>query len=127
MTAERNKFVFIVEDSAEIQYLLARLLKREGYVVECASNGREAIEKLRSGAATPGLILLDLMMPDMDGYQFREEQGKHPKIESIPVVVMTADGDIQTKSARIGAHGYLKKPFLDVDSILKIIGGFFTS
>ena len=121
----QKKCVLIVEDSPDIQGLLVRLLMSEGYITECASNGREALDKLAAWSESPGVILLDLMMPDMDGYEFRQEQEKHAKTGGIPVVVMTADSDIQSKAMKLGARGYLKKPFLDVERILDTVGQFF--
>jgi two-component system response regulator MprA len=120
-----QKRILIVEDSHDIQILLAKLLKAEGYTVECADNGALALEFLRSTDEQPELILLDLMMPDMDGYQFRREQEKHEKTAGIPIVVMTADGDVQSKAMKIGAKGFLKKPFSDIELILETVGRFF--
>lgn len=125
MQPSQKKYVFIVEDSIEIQKLLATLLESEGYRVDCAINGKKALEKLFSASELPGLILLDLMMPDMDGYEFRRQQEMSPKTAAIPVVVMTADGDVQSKSIKIGAHGFLKKPFSDVELILDTVARFF--
>jgi CheY-like chemotaxis protein len=120
-----EKKVFIVEDAVDIQLLLSQVLKRAGYIVHSANDGNDALIKLRQEQQLPGLILLDLMMPIMDGFQFREAQMKEPAISGIPVVVMTAFGDVQTKAAAIGANGYLKKPFTDINAILQTVGQFF--
>lgn len=122
---ETKNQILIVEDAVDIQVLLTNLLEMEGYDVKTADNGQEAIDLLKSSTELPGLILLDLMMPVMDGYVFRREQEKDPRLSAIPVVVMTADGDYQSKSARIGAKGYLKKPFTKVEDILSKIEQFF--
>jgi CheY-like chemotaxis protein len=64
------------------------------------------------------------MMPELDGYQFRKEQVKDPRLTEIPVVVMTAWADIESKAMQIGAKGYLKKPFVDIDTILSMVEKF---
>jgi two-component system response regulator MprA len=116
--------VLIVEDAIDIQMLLGRVLESAGFSVSTASNGREALELLQSSDTTPELIILDLMMPELDGYQFRKEQEKDPRLIEIPVVVMTAWADIESKAIQIGAKGYLKKPFVDIDTILSTVEKF---
>src|SRR5437868_1805331 len=98
--SEAAKRILLVEDSQDIQLLLADFLTSNGYAVACASNGQEAIAYLndKPSAELPGLILLDLMMPIMDGYRFRQLQQKSDQLAKIPVIIMTADADIQTKS-----------------------------
>ena len=70
--------ILIVEDDEDIARNLRELLEGEGHVVEWASNGRVALDYLRGTADRPSFILLDLMMPVMDGYEFRTEQEKEP-------------------------------------------------
>src|SRR6185503_16336865 len=106
MSVKNEKRILIVEDSLDIQTLLARFLESEGYTVARAANGNIALNLLQSVETLPNLILLDLMMPDMDGFQFRDEQKKNPRLAKIPVVVMTASGDIQSKAMKIGAKGF---------------------
>jgi two-component system, chemotaxis family, chemotaxis protein CheY len=127
MTAMTNgkKSVLIVDDSIDIQMVLAKLLSAHGYEVTCANNGREALERLQTMAILPGVILLDIMMPDMDGYEFRHIQEKDPRLVSAPVVIMTAAGDVQTKAIKIGAKGFLKKPFHNIELILETVAKFF--
>lgn len=124
-SADSTKHILIVEDSKDIQDLLARLLNSSGYKTDCANNGLEALEFLHSLKILPGLILLDLMMPEMDGYGFREAQAKIARFASIPIIVMTAHGDVQSKALKIGAKASLKKPFSDIETILDTIGRFF--
>jgi two-component system response regulator MprA len=116
--------VLIVEDAIDIQMLLGRVLESAGFSVSTASNGREALDLLQSSDTTPELIILDIMMPELDGYQFRKEQEKDPRLTEIPVVVMTAWADIESKAMQIGAKGYLKKPFVDIDTILSMVEKF---
>ncbi|HEX4925067.1 MAG TPA: response regulator [Bdellovibrionales bacterium] len=115
-----QKKLLVVEDAIEIQVLLKKLLESEGYAVVCANNGQEALDVLAGGGGLPDLILLDLMMPVMDGMQFRDRQLLDPKLARIPVVVMTADGNVEAKSKRVNAAEFLKKP-LDVDQLLEVI------
>jgi CheY-like chemotaxis protein len=72
----------------------------------------------------PKLILLDLMMPVMDGYEFRAEQTRNPRISRIPVLLMSAGIDMQAKADELGAKGYLKKPFADIETILAAVARF---
>ncbi len=118
MKSAPNKYVFLVEDSKDIQNLIHHFFVGEGYKVEWADDGEEALEKLRMLSELPDLILLDLMMPKMNGFQFRLEQKKDNKLSQIPVVVMTADMNAEAQAIEMGVRGHLKKPFT-VDSLLK--------
>jgi CheY-like chemotaxis protein len=121
------KRILLVEDAQEISSSVAELLTDEGYEVSCAANGLEALALLQSTEALPDLILLDLMMPEMDGYQFRTEQKQNPLWSAIPVVLMTAGVDIRAKARELGARGYLPKPFKDLNAILDAVGSTLTS
>jgi CheY-like chemotaxis protein len=102
--------VMVVEDDAAIRGSLIHILEEEGYEVSEASNGYEALARLRSRQAQPHVILLDLMMPVMNGWQFRDEQRRDPRIASIPVVVLTAFNDARRESTRLQAASCLEKP-----------------
>jgi CheY-like chemotaxis protein len=104
-----------VEDDVDIRDAIVELLS-EDYDVSTAKDGAVALKMLREGHA-PDLILLDLMMPIMDGFTFREEQLRDPKLNGIPVIVMSADGNVIDKQARAKAIAYLKKP-LDIQDFL---------
>lgn len=106
-----KKFIFIIEDSKEIQNLIGELYLNKGYKLDSAANGIEALEKLRVAEELPSLILLDIGMPLMDGFQFRSEQEKDSILTEIPVVILTGDMDAEAQSIRMGAHGHLQKPF----------------
>jgi signal transduction histidine kinase len=97
-----------VEDDGELRSSLSELLLSDGYDVVQASNGSEALDCLRR-TPTPDLILLDLMMPVKDGWQFRVEQKRDPTLAAIPVVALSADDT--PKAAAIDAEAYIKKPF----------------
>jgi signal transduction histidine kinase len=100
--------LLLVEDDGELRSSLAELLRSDGYDVVGAANGSEALEYLKQAPA-PDLILLDLMMPVKDGWQFRIEQKRDPNISSIPVLAISADDT--PKAVAIDAEMYLKKPF----------------
>ena len=118
MLTEKNKKLMIVEDSMDIQLILKDLFTGEGYDVACASNGQEALDLLKSLEDLPQLILLDLMMPVMDGFQFRDEQTKDSRFSKIPVFIMSADTNIQTKKIKTAATQAFKKP-VDIDQLLE--------
>jgi CheY-like chemotaxis protein len=84
--------ILIVDDDYDVRSALSEMLEEEGFAVEGAHNGREALARLRSGVAHPALILLDLMMPGMDGWDFRSEQMRDPKLAAVPVVIVSASG-----------------------------------
>jgi len=101
--------ILVVEDNAEIRDALVALLRDEGYQAAGASNGKEALELLTAMARPPSLILLDLMMPGMDGAAFRKQQQQDPRFALIPTVVVTADRNGRGKIS--GTEAYLSKPF----------------
>ena len=111
------KFILIVEDDLDLARLVAEVLEAAGYQTAIAANGCEALDHLRTTNNHPALILLDMMMPVMDGWEFREEQRKLPALASIPVVTVTADGDARGKAASIQAAGYVAKP-ISIDTLL---------
>ena len=90
MSVGDAKAVLLVEDDIDVREAVADTLDEAGYRVSPARNGQEALDMLRSGAVQPRVILLDLMMPVMDGWQFREEQLRDPALASIPVVALSA-------------------------------------
>jgi CheY-like chemotaxis protein len=94
--------------------MLGRFLELEGYNVELASNGKQALERLTEGVQ-PCVILLDLMMPVMDGWQFRQEQIRDQQLADIPVIVVSAAG--KGRLADIDANAYLTKP-VDLEQLL---------
>src|SRR5262245_59290959 len=111
-----TKLILVVEDDPDLAQVVAEVLESAGYRTAIAGNGSEALDHLRA-STQPDLILLDMMMPVMDGWTFREEQRKLPELASIPVVTVTADGDARGKAASIQAAGYVMKP-ITVDSLL---------
>jgi CheY-like chemotaxis protein len=112
--------VFVVEDDVDTRDMLGKFLELEGFQVEVASNGRQAIDRLASGVH-PCVILLDLMMPVMDGWQFRRYQATHQEIAKIPVIVVSAAG--RDRMAEIDANAYLSKP-VDLEQLLERVSQY---
>ena len=102
--------ILVIEDNDDIRDAVAESLEDAGYGVLLAANGAIAIGALRESDDLPCLILLDLMMPVMDGAQFLEEMRRDPRLSALRVVVITADGSSVTKAAALGTHGGLRKP-----------------
>ncbi|HET9196412.1 MAG TPA: response regulator [Vicinamibacterales bacterium] len=110
------KHILIVEDDHDVAQSVAEVLEASGYGTGIAANGLEALDYLQTHTQTD-LILLDMMMPVMDGWQFREEQRKLPAFDSIPVVIVTADGNARGKAEAIQADGLVSKP-VTIDGLL---------
>lgn len=106
--------ILIVEDDLDIREALAEALGFEGYDVFLAENGREALDVLREGPL-PHVILLDLLMPVMSGWQFRQEQLADPALAGIPVIVVSASAPGDAQPDR-----YLPKPF-SIDELLSAV------
>src|SRR5687767_2735017 len=101
--------ILIVDDDSDLRDVVADVLTDEGYHVVAVPGPREALRRMELGER-PDLILLDMMMPEMDGRQFRAEQMKHQEWASIPTIVFSAYGDLAEVAASVGAAGYLSKP-----------------
>ena len=99
----------MVDDDPGILDVLEQALDAEGYRVLMASNGRDALDRV--AGEPPDVMLVDLMMPVMDGWQFRVEQLKDPLLAAVPVIVVSADARAAKQAARMGAADYLQKPF----------------
>ena len=112
--------ILVTEDDANARKLLRELLKREGYIVFCAVNGNEALEVMDEQHID--LIVLDIMMPEMDGYEAIEKMKNDQELKDIPVIAITAQamtGD-REKCMEAGADGYISKP-VDVDELLLLL------
>jgi len=106
--------ILVVDDERDIRDAIAELLQDEGYEVEEAGDGAEALAKARD--CHPLVVLLDLMMPGMNGWEFRDRQRGDPQLAEIPVIVVSALG----KVPEVDAAGYLEKPF-DLDDLLSAV------
>lgn len=114
--------VLVVEDDPELLLSLSEVIESEGYGVACARHGLEALGRLRGGVH-PSVILLDLMMPIMNGWQFRYEQRQDSDLAKIPVVVVSAKSDSQQHAAWLEADGYISKP-IDLDLLFDMLARY---
>jgi CheY-like chemotaxis protein len=113
--------ILIVDDDTDLRRALTELLEEEGYVVEGAADGRDALAKLQDGLR-PALILLDLMMPGMNGWDFRKAQLDDPELRALPVVVVTASGvDPATIRTQLGPVDLIAKPIYPTE-LLDVVG-----
>jgi phosphate regulon transcriptional regulator PhoB len=112
--------VLIVEDERDIRDLVVHHLKREGYQVSAASSGEEALRQVQ--AAPPDLVLLDLMMPAMDGLEVCRRLRQDPATAMLPIVMLTAKGDEVDRvlGLEIGADDYIVKPFSPKELLARV-------
>jgi CheY-like chemotaxis protein len=107
--------VLVVDDEMDIRQAVAEVLLEEGHQVAAAGDGAEALAQLH--AFHPQLVLLDLMMPGMNGWEFRRAQKIDPEVSNIPVIVLSA---LSQRDGDIDAAGYIQKPF-DLDDLLNAV------
>jgi len=112
--------VLIVEDDEDLREMMAQMLTLEGFESAAVANGREALEYLQD-AEKPDVILLDLMMPVMDGWEFRRKQQADPAIAPVPVIVLSALD--HARASTLDADAFLKKP-LDFDHLLALVRNY---
>ena len=109
-----NKFarpsVLVVDDDDDIRTTIRDVLEDQGFTVACAANGREALEMLLRDERKPALILLDLSMPQMDGWTFRQEQQKVPRLAQRPVVLFSGHHEAARAAQSLNAAALMSKP-----------------
>jgi two-component system, chemotaxis family, chemotaxis protein CheY len=110
--------VLVVDDDPDILEALSEILEAEGFEIRRARNGKEALEKLEP--TPPHLILLDLMMPVMDGWEFAQRMRQRPEAAHVPLIVLSADRNVGSKATDIGAVGHLAKPF-ELNDLLDMV------
>ena len=110
--------VLVVEDHADLREMLAVLLESEGFCVQTASNGQEALVLMHR--TRPSVILLDLMMPVMSGDEFRRRQLAEPDYAGVPVICMTAAHDGPQRAEKMHASQYFQKP-VDFDRLISAV------
>src|SRR5512134_2971961 len=108
--------VLVVDDDPEICQLLVTFLGCVGFDVLTASDGRDALQQLAAAATPPAVILRDLMMPIMDGIEFRRYQQGDMRLRDIPIVCLSARHDAGQTAARLGISEFLRKPF-ELDAV----------
>jgi CheY-like chemotaxis protein len=118
--------VLVVDDDDDVRNLLQELLAEEGYDSAAVPNGQLALDWLRSSPDAPSLILLDLMMPQMDGWEFLTRIDEEPELRAIPVAIMSAHPsvrqDFETRPSHFGEFFLLPKP-LNLSRLLAIVAG----
>jgi CheY-like chemotaxis protein len=112
----------VVDDHDDVREALVAILESEGFTTSTAANGAEALSYLRSSGARPCLILLDLMMPVMDGSEFREKQLADPELAGIPVIIVSAYGQ-RTQGRALRAAAYVSKP-IDIERLIELVRSF---
>jgi len=121
-----NATILYVEDNLDNRTLVRRILTAEGYNLIEAVNATQALEIIEN--TRPNLILMDINMPDMDGYSLTSRIKSRTGFESVPIVALTANvmrGD-RERSLEAGCDGYIQKP-LDIDSLLELVERFLRS
>jgi CheY-like chemotaxis protein len=116
--AGRLRPVLVVDDDEDVRDVVATVLDDAGFTVALAGDGREALRRLREEGVTPCLILLDLMMPVMDGWEFRRRQLQDRRFSRIPVVISTAVPESVTRE--LAPHAVIPKP-CDLDRLLSVV------
>ena len=111
--------ILIIEDDDDLRDSLFELISLKGYKVEAVANGREALERL-ADVPVPCLIILDLMLPVISGWEFRRQQLSDPRLSKIPTVILSGISNLETESRRLQAIACVSKP-IDFDLLFKTI------
>jgi CheY-like chemotaxis protein len=111
--------ILVIEDDEGVRDSLAAILREDGHTVETVGGGVEALRRLRE-LPLPTLMLLDLMMPGMDGIDFRRAQLADPALRDIPVIIISARPDIARQAAELGAEDFLRKP-MSFEELLHVV------
>lgn len=117
-----NKDILLIEDSRSIRDSLVWVIEYEGFSVATATNGKEALDLLAQGWV-PSMILLDMLMPVMNGWEFRELQQKNALWKNIPTVILTASVNMDKNIPLYKNEFYIPKPF-DVNELLALVKKF---
>ncbi|MBF2000197.1 MAG: response regulator [Synechococcales cyanobacterium C42_A2020_086] len=117
--------ILVVDDIADNSFLLQTVLESEGYQVEIAENGHVALKKI--AAAPPALVLLDVMMPEMNGFEVTRHVRQHPELSDLPILLITGyDQCSPADSSAVGADGLIHKP-IDFDELLSQVRTYLRS
>jgi CheY-like chemotaxis protein len=112
--------ILVIDDETEIRFLISELLIDEGYTAAQAANGRDALIYLQTAHPLPCLILLDMMMPIMNGWDFLHARQRDRVVQAIPVVLISAYPALAEAAAPLGVQGSLDKP-LNLDRLLATV------
>jgi CheY-like chemotaxis protein len=113
-------FVMVVDDDSDLREAITEVLQDSAYSVVGAANGKEALDFLRGATSLPCVILLDLMMPIMDGKTFRAELMRNPLLSEIPIVVLSAHANMDAVLAGVAVSGKLRKP-VQMGSLMAVV------
>lgn len=119
----RRPTILVVEDDPDLRLVHSEILSHEGYTVLAASDGVEALE-LVENEGPPAVILLDLRMPRMNGWDLADRLRRRPGWRDIPIVVVAAHYRIADEAAAIGARAWLHKP-VSIDLLLRVVGQIY--
>lgn len=114
-----KKKILVIEDDHEIRQTIVDVLSDEGYDVLSAENGLEGLKLLQETEIPPGLIIVDWMMPVMDGKVFRKEQLKMSKFACVPTILFSANGQISQSAIGVEYDDFVKKP-IDLDQLFAL-------
>lgn len=120
MADECSSFVMVVDDDADLRDSIIDVLEDQRYRVVGAANGKEALDLLHGHSNRPCVILLDLMMPVMDGKAFHAELMKEPALSHIPVIILSAHADIDSMLVNISVQAKLRKP-VAIEPLLALV------
>lgn len=117
MNSTGNAKILVVDDSSVNNFLLENVLEEKGYTLQIAYNGKEALQFIEN--EPPDLVLLDIMMPGIDGYEILQKMNANSKTRGIPVIMVTSKSEEsdRTKALEIGAIDYVMKP-IDIEELL---------
>ncbi|GAP98343.1 response regulator [Leptolyngbya sp. NIES-2104] len=120
-----NHRILVVDDIADNLVLLQTVLESEGYIVETAQSGKAALDRLEQ--INPDILLLDIMMPGLNGYEVTRQVRQHEKFASMPIVLLTAHDEFFQKPYReVGANDLIRKP-IDFDELLDKVANYTQS
>jgi CheY-like chemotaxis protein len=123
--SEYRKSVLLIDDDIDLIDRFKDVFEMEDFNVFTASNGKEALDMLKTmpESELPDLIMLDYMMPIMNGEKFSQVRQNDPRLRKIPVVLMTANGDLMSIMKKVHVNAYLEKP-MDIENVLRVAGNF---
>jgi CheY-like chemotaxis protein len=123
MESSKAAAVLVVDDDKAVCKIISAALADKGFETAVVYNGKEALDYLKSTSRQPGLILLDLMMPEMTGWEFRKIQQEDPVLARIPVAIITGMEDADGKFSAMGAVDVLCKPS-KVEEVASLVSRF---